>query len=57
MRRGTGRLEFDTGSALASTGRTGFHPHVSVASRVTAPEVDRHAPLLRPFAYSTYRGS
>jgi 5-hydroxyisourate hydrolase-like protein (transthyretin family) len=57
MRRGTGRLEFDTSSAVASSGRTGFHPHVSVASRVTEPEVDRHAPLLRPFAYSTYRGS
>ena len=58
LRRGIYRLEFDTGSYFASTGQTGFYPHVSVAFQVTAPDVHHHVPLLlSPFAYSTYRGS
>jgi 5-hydroxyisourate hydrolase len=58
LRPGIHRLDFDTGSYFASTGQTGFYPHVSVAFQVTTPDMHHHVPLLlAPFAYSTYRGS
>ena len=51
------RLEFDTGSYFASTGRESFYPKVTVDFMVS-DGAHYHVPLLlSPFAYSTYRGS
>ncbi|CAN5246221.1 hydroxyisourate hydrolase [soil metagenome] len=51
------RLEFDTGSYFAASGRPTFYPRVTV-DFVLKDAAHYHVPLLlSPFAYSTYRGS
>lgn len=54
---GTYRLVFATGPWFAATGRTAFHPEITVTFDVTDTR-HHHVPLLlAPFGYSTYRGS
>jgi len=51
------RLEFETGSYFAASGRTTFYPRVTV-DFILKDAAHYHVPiLLSPFAYSTYRGS
>jgi len=51
------RLEFDTGSYFAASGRATFYPRVTV-DFILKDAAHYHVPLLlSPFAYSTYRGS
>ncbi len=55
---GVHRLTFDTAAYFAATGRTGFHPEVTVAFEVTDDRPHVHVPLLlSPYSYTTYRGS
>ena len=54
---GNYRLEFDTRTYFARTGRESFYPRVTV-DFVVSDAAHYHVPLLiSPFAYSTYRGS
>jgi 5-hydroxyisourate hydrolase len=58
LHAGTWRLTFATGDYHRALDVEAFHPHVSVAFAVTAPEEHHHVPLLlSPFGYTTYRGS
>jgi len=51
------RLEFDTGSYFAASGRATFYPRLTI-DFVVRDAAHYHVPvLLSPFAYSTYRGS
>lgn len=51
------RLEFETGSYFAASGRANFYPRVTI-DFVVSDTSHYHVPLLlSPFAYSTYRGS
>lgn len=55
---GTYRVEFDTASYFARSGRETFYPKVEVLFEVVGPGGHYHVPLLlSPFGYSTYRGS
>jgi 5-hydroxyisourate hydrolase len=55
---GVHRLRFATGAYFAARGVAAFHPEVTVAFAVAAPEEPCHVPLLlSPFGYSTYRGT
>jgi len=55
---GVHRLTFDTAAYFAATGRTGFHPEVTVAFEVADGRPHVHVPLLlSPYSYTTYRGS
>ncbi len=55
---GTYRIEFDTASYFARSGRETFYPKVEVLFEVVGPGSHYHVPLLlSPFGYSTYRGS
>lgn len=57
MPAGDYRLEFDTGSYFAASGRATFYPRVTV-DFILKDAAHYHVPLLlSPFAYSTYRGS
>jgi 5-hydroxyisourate hydrolase len=51
------RLEFETGSFFAASGRATFYPRVTV-DFILKDAAHYHVPLLlSPFAFSTYRGS
>ena len=55
---GTYRIEFDTASYFACSGRETFYPKVEVLFEVVSTGSHYHVPLLlSPFGYSTYRGS
>ena len=55
---GTDRIEFDTASYFARSGRDAFYPKVEVLFEVVSTGGHYHVPLLlSPFGYSTYRGS
>ena len=52
------RLRFDTGAYFEAAGTRAFFPQVTVQFTVERPDEHHHVPLLlRPFGYSTYRGS
>jgi len=52
------RIEFETGSYFAASGRATFFPRVTIDFILTDVAAHYHVPLLlSPFAYSTYRGS
>ncbi len=55
---GTYQLRFGVSAYFAGRGEETFYPEVVVAFTVTDPDQHYHVPLLlRPFGYSTYRGS
>lgn len=55
---GVHRLTFATADYHGRLGVDAFHPEVTIAFQVTAPEEHHHVPLLlSPFGYTTYRGS
>ena len=52
------RLEFQTGTYFAASGRKTFFQRVTIDFILTDVAAHYHVPLLlSPFAYSTYRGS
>ena len=55
---GTHRLTFATGEWFRAQGVAGFYPEVSVVCQTEDRRAHHHVPLLlRPYGYSTYRGS
>jgi 5-hydroxyisourate hydrolase len=55
---GVYRLRFETGAYFEGRGEARFHPFVTIAFSVDAPEEHYHVPLLlSPFGFTTYRGS
>lgn len=58
LEEGVHRLTFATADYHDRVGVDAFHPEVTIAFLVTAPEEHHHVPLLlSPFGYTTYRGS
>ena len=52
------RIRFDTGAYFAAVGVEAFYPEVSVVFVVQDTTQHYHVPLLlRPYGYSTYRGT